>query len=93
MTTRLTISRQPCYVYIMANLQVKNMPDTLHRRLREHAREHGHTMRDLVIAAIERELSRREWRERWEQRPVTDLDASAASLLDESGPEFDERPR
>ena len=48
-------------------------------------------MRDLVIAAIERELSRREWRERWERRPVTDLDVSAASLLSESRSEFDER--
>ena len=69
------------------------MPDTLHKRLREYAQGHGHTMRDLVIAAIERELSRREWRERWERRPVTDLDVSAASLLNESGPEFDERPQ
>ena len=49
-------------------------------------------MRDLVIAAIERELARREWRERWDRRPTTDLDISAASLLSESRPEFDEQP-
>ena len=75
----------------MANLQVRNMPDTLHKRLREYAQEHGHTMRDLVIASIERELARREWHERWKRRPVTDLDVSAASLLSESEPEFDEQ--
>lgn len=69
------------------------MPDTLHKRLREYAQEHGHTMRELVIASIERELARRELRERWERRPVTDLGVSAASLLKESGPEFDEPPQ
>ena len=65
----------------MANLQVRNVPDDLHQRLRRHARESKRTMRAAVLAAIERELARWEWRERLAQRPETDLGVEAATLL------------
>ena len=65
----------------MANLQVKNIPDTLHQRLRRYAQEHNCTLSDVVLIALERELARREWHERLVQRPTTDLGVSAASLL------------
>lgn len=68
----------------MANLQVKNIPDTLHQRLRRYAREHKCTLSDVVLAAIERELARREWHERLTRRPTTDLGLSAAGLLDQA---------
>ena len=65
----------------MANLQVRNIPDELHRRLRRHAREHNCTMSAVVLSAVERELVRWEWRKRLAQRPETDLGVDAAALL------------
>ena len=65
----------------MANLQVKNGPDTLHQRLRRYAQEHKCTLSDIVLIALERELARREWHERLAQHPTTNLGVSAASLL------------
>ncbi len=73
-----------CYLQYMANLQVRNIPEDLHERLRRHAKETNSTMSALVLAAVERELGRREWRERWEKMPTTDLGVSAATLLEEA---------
>ena len=69
-----------CYPY-MANLQIRNIPDTLHERLRRHARENNCTMRAVALTAVERELARWEWRKRLAQRPKTDLGVEAAELL------------
>ena len=70
-----------CYYHDMANLQIKNMPDTLHERLRRHARKNNSTMSAVALIAIERELARWEWRKRLAQRPETDLGVEAATLL------------
>jgi hypothetical protein len=70
-----------CHIHAMANLQVKNVPDTLHQRLRRYAQEHKCTLSDIVLIALERELARREWHERLAQRPTPDLGVSAAALL------------
>ena len=67
----------------MANLQVKNMPDDLHERLRRHARENNCSMSDAVLIAVERELEKWEWRKRLAQRAKTDLGVEAAALLAE----------
>lgn len=67
----------------MANLQVRNIPDDLHERLRRHARARRRTMSAVVLGAVERELAREEWRERLAQRPETDLGIDAAALLAE----------
>ncbi|WP_419918598.1 FitA-like ribbon-helix-helix domain-containing protein [Candidatus Poriferisocius sp.] len=67
----------------MANLQVRNMPDALHERLRQHARERNRSMRAMVIEAIEMELTRSEWRMNLAQRTETNLGTDAASLLAE----------
>ena len=75
----------------MANLQVKNVPDGLHQRLRDHVREHRRTLSDFVLEAVERELARNEWRDRLARRPRTDLGVSAASLLEEERQQRDER--
>ena len=72
-----------CHIHAMATLQVKNVPDTLHQRLRRYAQEHKCTLSDVVLIALERELTRYEWHERLAQRPTTDLGASAASLLEQ----------
>ncbi len=73
-----------CYYQYMANLQVRNIPEDLHERLRRHAREENSTMSAFVLAAVERELKRREWREHWEKMPTTDLGVSAATLIEEA---------
>jgi plasmid stability protein len=67
----------------MANLQVKNVPDTLHQRLRRYAEKHHRTISDIALEALEREMARSEWHERHSQRPTTDLGDSAASLLEQ----------
>ena len=67
----------------MANLQVRNVPAALHERLRRHARETNTTMSAVVLAALERELAMLEWRTRFAERPKTELEAEAASLLSE----------
>ena len=54
-------------------------------------------MRALVVAAIERELKRREWQQGLARRPNTDLGIHAATLLAEARAEreaeLDERLR
>ncbi len=66
----------------MANLQVKNLPESLHQRLRKLAQTHHRTISDIALEALERETARQEWRERLSQRPTTDLGDTAASLLE-----------
>ncbi len=73
----------------MANLQVKNVPDSLHERLRRHAREQHITLGAAVLGAVERELARAEWRRHFAQRPTTDLGIPAADLLAEARAERD----
>ena len=65
----------------MANLQVKNIPDSLHERLRNCARESGSTISAVVVAAIERELADREFEVRLAEHPRTYLAVSAADVL------------
>lgn len=67
----------------MANLQVKNLPEALHERLRRYSRKYHRTISDIALEAIEREMARYEWHDKLSQRPVTDLGDSAASLLEQ----------
>ena len=67
----------------MANIQVRNVPDELHERLRHQARENNCTMSMVVLRAVERELERLEWREHLAQRPTTDRDVDAATIIAE----------
>ena len=72
-----------CYIHDMAIIQVRNVPDDLHERLRRHAREHNRSMSAVVLSAVERELARQAWHERLARRPETDLGIDAAALLAE----------
>ena len=47
----------------MANLQVKNIAEERHERLRRHALENNCTMSSVVFAAMERELAWSDWQE------------------------------
>jgi len=67
----------------VASLQVKNLPDLLHRRLRRYAQKHHRTISDIALEAIERGMARYEWHEKLSHRPATDLGDSAASLLEQ----------
>lgn len=68
----------------MTNLQVKNVPDALHDRLRRYAQRNNCTIGAAVLAAIERELAMSEWKERYAARPVAPpLSAPAAKLIAE----------
>ena len=73
-----------CYIHYMPNLQVRNIPDDLHKRLRRLAQENNSSMSAIVLSAVERELKRREWQERWAQRSTTVLSADAATLIAEA---------
>lgn len=77
---------EACHTHAMANLanlQVKNLPDELHQRLRRYAQKHHRTISDIALAAIEREMARFEWHENFSQRSATDLEDPAASLLEQ----------
>ena len=67
----------------MANLEVRNIPDDLHERLRRHAREQNRSMSDVALSSLERELACADWRRRLARRPMTDLGVDAAALLAE----------
>ena len=65
------------------NLQVKNIPPELHKRLRRQAEFEKRTTNDIVLAAIEHELARHEWRKRYLRYARVTPGVSAAKLLEE----------
>lgn len=67
----------------MANLQVKNVPESLHRKIRAYAKRRGRTVRDVVLDAVAREIERLEFRARLAKRTPVDLGRPAARTLEE----------
>ena len=61
---------------------VRNVPPELHERLRRHARANRQSIAEVVLGAVERELARKEWQERFAGRTATKLDVSAAQMLE-----------
>ena len=68
---------------LVANLQVKNVPESLHQRLRRYAKANHTTLSRIVLRAIERDLQHDEFYRQLEQRTPTDLGVSAAGLLEQ----------
>jgi hypothetical protein len=66
----------------MANLQVKNVPAALHRKIRVQAERQGRTVRDFVLHAVIREIERDEFRARLSRRKSVDLKRPAARSLE-----------
>lgn len=65
-------------------IQVRNVPDRLHRELVRRARLRGQTLTDFVQSILEREIARppaEEVFERIASREPVDLGTSAAELL------------
>lgn len=73
----------------MSNLQVKNVPESIHRRLRAYAKRRGRTVRDVVLEAVTREIDHDEFRARLAKRSPVDLGRPAARTLEESRSERD----
>jgi hypothetical protein len=72
------------------NIQLKNVPAALHRKLRRQARRQGRTLRDLVLDAVRREVAREEFQDRLRRRDPVDLGRPAARALDEVRRERDD---
>ncbi len=67
----------------MANLQVKDIPEDLHRRIRECARRRGKSLRELVLDALGKELSCDEFERRLQRRSRVRLSRPAGEMLAE----------
>jgi hypothetical protein len=72
-----------CYPHAMANLQVKDVPEDVHRRLRECARRRGKSLRELVLQALAKELSHDEFEKRLQSRSRARLSRPAGEVLAE----------
>lgn len=68
----------------MANLQIKDVPEELHGRLRRCAKRRRTTMRDIVLEAIQRELSHEAFVARLRRRRPVSLRRPAAEFLREA---------
>ena len=78
-----------CHKHPMANLQVKNVPEPLHRKIRAYAKRRGRTVRDVVLEAVRREIEREDFRARLAKRQLVDLGRPAARTLEEVRAERD----
>ena len=67
----------------MANLQVKNIPESLHQQLRRCAKRRKSTLSEVVLEAVKREVARSTFQDQLNKRPSVVLGVSAASLLEE----------
>lgn len=68
---------------LVANLQVKDVPEPLHRKIRAYAKRRGRTVRDVVLDAVTREIEREEFQARLAKREPVDLGRPAARALEE----------
>lgn len=78
-----------CYCHAVANLQVKDVPEDIHRRLRECARRRGKSLRELVLEALGKELSHDEFEKRLRLRSRVRLSRAAGEVLAEVRTERD----
>ena len=71
---------------LMANLQVKNVPEDLHAELRARAAREGTTLSELVTSLLRRELSlpsMAQWLDELETLEPFDVKIDVPRLLDE----------
>lgn len=73
-----------CYSHPMPNLQVKDVPEELHRKLRRCAKHRRTTLRQLILDAVEREVSHQEFVARLRRRRPVKLGRPAAEFLREA---------
>ncbi|HEU4613727.1 MAG TPA: hypothetical protein VFS15_16660 [Kofleriaceae bacterium] len=80
---------EACQCHAMANLQVKNVPDALYRKIRRQAEQEGRTIRDFVLEAVRAKLARDEFLTRLSRRRPVELERPASATLDELRAERD----
>ena len=73
--------RSTCFYVLRMSvmIQIRNVPEALHRRLKSRAALEGMSLSDYLLAELRRVAERpslAELRERLEKRPATDLDPS-----------------
>ena len=76
----------------MGNIQVKDVPEELHRRLRRVAREQGTTIREVVLEGIALRLARDRFRKRLARRKRVDI-GPASQWVEEGRAERDRELR
>lgn len=70
----------------MKMIQVRNVPDEMHRELKVRAARQGVSLSDYVLELARRDLmlpTMKEWMARVESRPRVELDVSAADIIRE----------
>lgn len=68
----------------MANLQVKGVPDSIHRRLRKMAANRGQTLGEYVLEAVEDRLKREEFYQRLSKRKSVRLSIPTWKMVEEA---------
>ncbi len=67
-------------------IQLRNVPDALHRKLKARAAEEGMSLSDYLIQMAKRDAERptiKEFRARWEALPPLELSLSPAEIIRE----------
>lgn len=81
----------------MSAIQIKNVPQELHARLRERARREKRNLSEYVLNVLERDLSlptTREWLDRVGQDPASDITSEEiVNTIHEGRAERDEQIR
>lgn len=88
--------RLACYRHAVSAIQIKHVPDELHRRLRDRARQHGVTLSRYALEVLERDLkvpTTEEWLGRIarDERTVGISSEEIADLIREGRAERDEQ--
>ena len=78
-----------CHEGRVSNLQVKNIPVALHRKIRAFAKRRGKTVRDLVLDVLKRTIEQEEFRQHLRTRTPVELVRPAADVLEEARDERD----
>ena len=65
----------------MANLQVKNVPETLRRKIHARAKREGRTVRDYVLDLVRRDVEDAAFYERLAKRQPVVLDRGSAEIV------------
>jgi len=74
------------HIHMSKMIQLRNVPDALHRKLKARAAAEGMSLSDYLIRVAKREAERpslREFRERWETLPVLELSVSPTQIIRE----------
>ena len=67
----------------MPNLQVKDVPANVYRKIQRHAKRQGRTIRDIVLSAVLREIGRAEFQQRLAGRERVELGEPAGRTIEE----------